>query len=80
MITVPTTLSGERVVCVFPVIGGEAHTDFVEADVVTTNDAEPQVFAVRRYQPHRAVETGLGSATTSFPDAIRHARKNAGWG
>jgi hypothetical protein len=80
MITMPTHIRGERVVTVFPIIGGI--NGFVEADVVTTNGDENQPatsFTVSRVKPSGEV-LYVHEVFTSFPAAIRLARKNAGWG
>lgn len=79
-IDIPSTIGGERVVCVFPVIGDDG---FVEAQVVTTNgEREPYaVYSVQRFMPRGGGgEIVVGIETPSFPTAIRHARKQAGWG
>jgi len=76
MISIPTHILGERVVCVFPVIGDDG---FDEAEVVTI-DQTNSYFTVDRYVPGARPDIIVGSEHTSFPDAIRHARKMAGWG
>lgn len=73
-----THVSGERVVAIFPVIGGER---CIEAVVITTDDdlGPRRLFTPRRlnalgaevftHEPHR-----------TFPAALRFARQNCGWG
>lgn len=84
MIKIPTTLGGKRVVCVFPCIGGSEHDNFVEAGVVLTDDhPKTPTFTVERFVPtHNGGGKlyAVGTATTSFPEAIRAARKTQGWG
>jgi len=83
MITIPTTLGGRRVACLFPCIGGEEHDRFVEATVVLTDDnLERPTFTVERFRPTSSGGSiyPIGEPTTSFATAIREARKSQGWG
>jgi len=47
---------------------------------VVTIDQTNSYFTVDRYVPGARPDIIVGSEHTSFPDAIRHARKMAGWG
>lgn len=79
-ISLPTHVDGERVVALFPIIGG--NSGFVEADIVTTDGDENQPatrFTVRHFRPNHETIT-RDESYRSFPEAIREARKSAGWG
>lgn len=79
-ISMPTHIGGERVVVLFPIIG--TLDGYVEAQAVTTNGNENEPAA--RFRVHRVSCSGRiehsGDALSSFPEAIRTARKAAGWG
>jgi len=80
MINIASYIEGERVVCAFPIIGQV--DGFVEAEVVTSNgdENEPATrFTVRRVKRSGEV-VWTGASLSSFPAAIRIARKNCGWG
>lgn len=79
-ITIPTRLNDQRVAAVFPIIGVDR---FVEAEVILTDDANAPTFTVGRFVPREKHFSGgftVRRYETSFPKAIREARKNAGWG
>jgi hypothetical protein len=82
------TVLDQRVVAVFPAIGGVAGRDgqvenpwLADAVVVTTDDAPKKTFRLVRVE--RDGQPVVGSHCrefTTFPAAIRAARQALGWG
>lgn len=74
-----TKINGERIVAILPIIGGADHDDFVEAEIITTDDAKKHTFTLQRVR-----KDGQPQAKpvkfTSFPKALREMRKRGGWG
>lgn len=73
-----STIEGERIAALFPIIGGdESGWTYVEGLVVTTNENG-------RFTFHRVNKSGLVVHTyesfSSLPAAVRAARQAAGWG
>jgi hypothetical protein len=85
MINLPTTLNGgERVVALFPIIGG-SECECIAAMCVTVANVDHlgqttshTSFNVYNWEPNRL--TRSDQSYNTLPAAVRFARQQAGWG